>query len=630
MNSQIHKVGLIGFITLLISTVAVAFLAFLDAGLASKLTLAFFVVGLLVSAVAYFQMRLENREESERLEYEELTRKSKQSSLFDADDSDILNVRQARRQFEKYFVPGFTIFLVLAEMGAAVWLWNLYDSDVLPAPARPSIFTALFAVAGVAIFLVGNYISNFAKYQGSRLLKPVANHVLLGAWLMGFTAVGYAGYEMDMPRIDFWVNRVLTIFLGLLAVESLVTLILEIYRPKTLGGEQRVIYQSRLIELLSRPESFFTQAAQALDYQFGFKVSHTWIYRLFKKIIGWVIVAQLALLLISTCVVIIEPTEEALIERLGNPLAKNNGVLKPGLHFKLPWPVDKVHRHKTEQVQSFYVGYRPVEGSKDETPAILWTTSHTTQPGERPVEMMVADKLASQDFNQELGQREVPPVNLMVVSIPVQYQITSLRDWVYEHEDAAKLLESIAYQETTRYMVNADFFDVLASGLGNASDTLKARLQTRADELKLGVSILFVGLQDVHPSIKAAQKFQEAVGAYIKRESTRMQAEAYSLTQIPAARAKAASIINSAHAERESTILMAQGLADQFLNQTKAWEASSLVYTNRAYLKAVSEVASNSRVYLIGTRNDSEIFQLNLEDKLRPDLGDVSIDEDDE
>ncbi len=627
MNSQIHRVGLVGFLTLLISTIGVAFLAFLDAGLSAKLTLAFFVVGLMVSAVAWFQMRLEHREAEEKLEFEELAGKSKQSSLFDADETDILNVRQARRQFEKFFVPGFTIFLVLAELAVSIWLWNVYASDLQQTPARASVFTALFAVSGVAVFLVGNYIANFARYQGSRLLKPVANHVLLGAYLLAATAVAFAGYELGIPKIDYYLNRILTIFLALLAVENLVTLILEIYRPKTAGGEQRVIYQSRLIELLSRPESFFTQAAQALDYQFGFKVSHTWIYRFFRRIIGWVILAQLILLLISTCIVIIEPTEEALLERMGKPVAKGEAILKPGLHFKMPWPVDRVYRHKTEQVQSFYVGYRPVDESGGESPAILWTTAHTTELGEKPVEMMVADARAGEDFNEALGQREVPPVNLMVVSIPVQYQITNLRDWVYEHEDAARLLESIAYQETTRYMVNVDFFNVLSEGLGTASEQLKERIQSRADELKMGVNVLFVGLQDVHPSIKAAQKFQEVVGATITRKATKLEAEAYSLRQIPSARAQAAAIRDNAQMEKESTVLMAQGISNQFMNQIKAFEASSLVYTNRAYLKALSEVASKARIYLIGTDNDSEIYQLNLEDKLRPDLGDVVIDE---
>lgn len=630
MNPQIQKIGLIGFLTLLVSTILVGVLAFLNVGLAAKLTLAFFVVGLLVSAVAYFQIRLEQREEQELLEYEELTKKSAQSSLFDADESDVLTVKQSRRQFEKYFVPGFTIFLTIVEIVAAVWLWNVFSGDLQKQPGKASIYIGLFSVLGVGVFLIGNYIANFAKFQKSRLLKPVANHILFGAYLMGVSAISYAGYEMDYPVLDLYLNKILIILLGLLAAENLVTLVLEIYRPKSSAGEQRVIYQSRFIELFSRPESVFTQAAQALDYQFGFKVSQTWMYQLFKRIIGWVIIAQVALLFISTSFVIIEPTEQALIRRFGEPIAKNDGILDPGLHMKWPWPIETIKRYKTEQVQNFYVGYKPIDKVSEERPAILWTTSHTEEMGEKPTEMLVATKDANLDFNQELNQKEVPPVNLMVVSIPVQYKISNLRDWVYEHENASTLLQSIAYQETTRYMLSTGFYDVMSVSLGDASQTLKTRIQEKADRLKMGVSILFVGLQDIHPSIKAAQKFQDVYGARIAKETKQFEAQGYSLKKIPTARANSAQSINIAELYKSRIVADAEGTSTEFLNQLKAYGASSMVYTNRTYLKSLSSVAANSRIYLIGVGSDSEIFELNLEDKLRPDLGDVVIDEDDE
>ena len=630
MNPQIQKIGLTGFLTLLVSTILVGVLAFLNVGLAAKLTLAFFVVGLLVSAVAYFQIRLEQKEEEELLEYEELTKKSTQSSLFDADESDVLTVKQSRRQFEKYFVPGFTIFLTLAEIAATAWLWKVFSGELQADPPRASVFTALFSVTGVGVFLVGNYIANFAKFQKSRLLKPVANHILFGAYLMGATAISYAGYEMEFPKIDLYLNKILIILLGLLAAENLVTLILEIYRPKSASGEQRVIYQSRFIELFSRPESVFTQAAQALDYQFGFKVSQTWMYKLLKRIIGWVIVAQLALLLISTSFVIIEPTEKALIVRLGKPIAKNEGILNPGLHFKWPWPIETINRYQTEQVQNFYVGYRPIQDVDQENPAVLWTTSHTTEMGEKPAEMLVADKNADLEFNQSLNQKEVPPVNLMVVSIPIQYKIKDLKEWVYEHENAATLLESIAYQETARYMLSTDFFDVMSVGLGQASEILKGRIQEKADNLKMGVSIIFVGLQDIHPSIKAAKKFQDVYGARISKETKKFEAEGYSLKEIPTARAASAQAINMAELFKSKAVSNAEGTSTEFLNQLQAYEASNMVYTNRTYLQALSSVAANARIYLIGVGSDSEVFELNLEDKLRPDLEDVVIDEVDE
>ena len=67
--------------------------------------------------------------------------------------------------------------------------------------------------------------------------------------------------------------------LGLVALETLIQLVLEIYRPRVKGKIERPLYESRLVGLLGQPEGLITTAAQALDYQFGFKVSETWFYR---------------------------------------------------------------------------------------------------------------------------------------------------------------------------------------------------------------------------------------------------------------------------------------------------------------------------------------------------------------
>ena len=66
-------------------------------------------------------------------------------------------------------------------------------------------------------------------------------------------------------------------------------------------------------------KGLITTAAQALDYQFGFKVSETWFYRFFEKALGWLLLLQLGALVLSTCVVFIEAGEQGLLEHFGKP-----------------------------------------------------------------------------------------------------------------------------------------------------------------------------------------------------------------------------------------------------------------------------------------------------------------------
>lgn len=124
------------------------------------------------------------------------------------------------------------------------------------------------------------------------------------------------------------VARVLVVILGFVAVENLATLVFDIYRPRLKGQAEHPLYESRLIGILSQPDGLITTAAQALDYQFGFKVSETWFYRFLERAFAWLVLVQLGILLLSTSFVFIEPGEQGLLQRFGRPV-EGREVLGP-------------------------------------------------------------------------------------------------------------------------------------------------------------------------------------------------------------------------------------------------------------------------------------------------------------
>ena len=138
--------------------------------------------------------------------------------------------------------------------------------------------------------------------------------------------------EAGVRLADLYLARVLCGLLAVVAIETLIQLVLEIYRPRTKGRPQRPLYESRLVGLLGQPEGLITTAAQALDYQFGFKVSETWFYRFFERALGTLLLLQLGALLLSTCVVFIEAGEQGLLERFGRPV-EGRTLLEAGAHF---------------------------------------------------------------------------------------------------------------------------------------------------------------------------------------------------------------------------------------------------------------------------------------------------------
>ncbi len=619
MDRKIHKNGLINLLLLLLVGAAGLAVAYRGQLLAGQVCTVFIGLGFLVAAVSWFQMRLEESERLEKLELDELAKSAARSTLFNATDTDVFRAQRSREQFERFFVPAFTVILFLIQVGAAFWIWRWLQKATVTSLRQPLVALGLFAIFFLFLFLLGKYSASIARLEGHRLLRPGAGYLLLSAYLCFLVAGSIVGVEAGFPKVDLYVAYAFCGLLALIALETLVSLILEIYRPRVKGKIERPLYESRLVGLLGQPEGLITTAAQAFDYQFGFKVSDTWFYRFLQNALAWLLLVQVGVLFISTSVVFIEPGEQGVLERFGKPVASRE-ILGPGPHLKLPWPMDRVHRFRTFEIQSINVGFVPdPEREKDRT--VLWTVPHY----KTEVNLLVASRDPQSISANQPGDEKAVPVNMLTGSIPVQYQIADIRAWVYNHDNAPELLEQVATREVVRYLVGVDLLDIMSSGRQKAAAELRDRIQARADEMKLGVKILLVGLQDIHPPVKVADAYQAVIGARQEVESKILKAEGEAARMVPLAKAEALKKVREAQAEAQRRTLGAAAQAGQFTNQIAAYTASPIVYPKRLYLQTLSHASAGTRKYIVAPTNTDEVIQLDLQDKLRPDLLDVTV-----
>src|SRR5512138_2809824 len=129
MERNLEKNGLTNLILLLSVGVATLSVALYTKSLSGQIAAGFLGMGVLVAAVSWFQMRLEDRERIENLEFDEVTRGGASSAtLFDTQEAEAFPARRAREQFEKFFAPGFAILLLVVQAGGASWLWRWLGS----------------------------------------------------------------------------------------------------------------------------------------------------------------------------------------------------------------------------------------------------------------------------------------------------------------------------------------------------------------------------------------------------------------------------------------------------------------------------------------------------------------------
>jgi regulator of protease activity HflC (stomatin/prohibitin superfamily) len=613
MDQNTKKIGLINCIVLLGATIGLLLVTRFASTAAGAMGTVLTGFGLLVALVSYFHMGLVEREQFEKMEMEELSKSRGSESLFTTAGGDTFPAKRSREQFERFFSPAFTALLFLLQAAAAYWPWQKLALIPPVITDRATLAMALLGLMGLILFLLGKYSTGLARLQGQKLLRPGAAYMLLGAYACFAVTATIAAVLAGFGKTDLIVGRVLCVVSGLAAVETLLGLILEVYRVRLHGKETRLLYESRLVGLLGQPEAIITTAAHAMDYQFGFKVSETWFYRFLEKALGWMLLAQFVALVLSSCFIIIDPGDEALIERFGRPLG-DNGVFGPGLHLKLPWPIDRTLLYHTQQIQTFIVGAEPEQGQ-----VIAWAVTHAKEENF----LVPSRELNPEALSNETAQGKSPPVNLLSVSIPVQYQITNLATWAYTNTDPELLLKDIAERSVAHYLASADLDSLMAQGRAAATTALASNIQEQADAMELGARVLFVGLQDIHPPQKVAKKFEEVVGAAETRESKILQAQAYAVTTNAWANGESFKRLQTANADEHSAITNSAARAMLFTNQQLAYAAApgnNGVYEQHSYLSTLVENSGDSRKYIIATTNTPNIIIFNLEDKIRKDL----------
>jgi len=323
-------------------------------------------------------------------------------------------------------------------------------------------------------------------------------------------------------------------------------------------------------------------------------------------------------LVLSTCVVFVDAGEQAVLEHFGKPVA----TLDAGAHFKLPWPVEKIYRYRTEQIQTFVIGYVP-DAQSEKANTILWSTPHGKEDN-----FLVGNRAPVTVQNDNAGTNntlKAPPVSLISVSIPVQFQITNVADWAYNNADATNLLQSLATREVVRFLAGVDLNNVMSSNRLEAAETLRDGIQASVNEYKLGAKIIFVGLQDIHPPTTVAGDYEKVIGAEQTKLATILAARAYAISNVTLAGAQAFTTTNLADATRLQLEVSRFAQAALFTNQIPAFEAAPSVYKQRVYFQTFADATRTAKKYVLLVTNTEDVLIFDLEDKIREDLLNLNV-----
>ncbi len=617
------KVAFFGFVLHIIFSCLSAFLG-IWSGTQSPVLLSLLIFGSgLIWGVVFIHLRQKFLVTVEEDNVKALKEKAPKSShLFEDESYDSFSAKVRLRQMERWFLPG--VSLLIAFYMAAVPLLKFAGIFPLLEAGIGRTAAAAAGVAGIAfvLFIFGRYASGLATAARWRLIEAGGAISILCAICSIAVSCGLVTIYLGLPKVEKFISFAIPLVAGILGIELVLNFILHIYRPRVPSLEYHPPYSSRMLRMLARPSGALKTVAEALDYQFGLEISQTWFYRFLERAIAPIILFQIIAFYGLTCIVVVNPEETAIVERFGSPA---DDILEPGLHFKLPWPVESVFKYPTRRIETVTIGVHGERGRHEAHGAhrdvILWTVEH----GCGVNNLIVA---SSETVSGEREDLEAVPVNFLNTSVDIQYRINDLRTFLYKKQDPVKVLESIASRELVRFMVSVDLFDIMGPGRLQASKHLARRIADACEHAELGLEILYVGFENVHPPVEVAGAFEEVVGAIEEKHTSVLAAESYRNKIIPLAEYQEKVLKTEASAYKFRRQTVAGARAEQFMKQYSADKSCKKVYRMRKFLDALEEKLKNLRKYVVPEKAKAhQVTIVDMKEKLRPELLDIDLTE---
>lgn len=603
-----------------------------------------FLGGTIIWLMMLLQFRQRRLAEEERLDaehYQRLRKEGKDTSVFEGTvAADTLNIATRRLKWmEKYLLTVFAIAMALYLVGIGYWLLiQVRGKAETVLAVQDVIYETSAVLAGIALisFLFSRYAVGLSQQSSWRPLRAGGSYLFSNALVSFSLAVVLMAASYGYMTAETVLAWVLVVMLLVLGVEIILNLLLDAFRPRVKGQYRRVAYESRILGLFCEPGEILKTFAHAIDYQFGFKVSETWFYRLLEKAIVPLLIVMVLALYSLSCITVVPVGHVGVLERWGRPI-NTDKPYSSGLHMKLPWPIDTVQRFPVEQVQIMEVGFERGEDyayGNDENPnPILWTVKHWEEP---PFLVAVQDPnqakqfLADEESKKDQEQTGSSLVDLLVVPLVVHYRIVDIGKYGYGqtqcYADPKGLLESICYRQTVHYCAQTHLEELMGSGREETASNLKEAIQKEVDSYEMGIRIYFVGLGSIHPPVEVAESFEKVVSALQNKQTKILEARGQARAELAKAQGKSSRLISEARAYQYERSMVAEAEANRFSQQIKAYKAGGTIYLEREYLSVLDQVLPGRRKYVMDSQDiNSWVYTFDMKENPPSLLKDIEV-----
>lgn len=275
--------------------------------------------------------------------------------------------------------------------------------------------------------------------------------------------------------------------------------------------------------------------------------------------------------------------QQGIVLRFGDYVRKT----EPGLHFKLPYPLETVMLPIVTRINRVDIGLRDTGGNTS---------------------VSVADESMMLTGDE----------NIVDIGVIVQWRIKDAEKFLFNVQNAADAVKPVA-ESAMREAVGQSRIEVLqTTGRNAVQDKVRTYTQNALDAYGAGIEITEVKLQKVDPPAQVIDSFRDVQAARADQERMRNEAQAYANTVVPKARGDSARITQSAEAYREQIVAEAQGQAKRFELIYDQYKLAKDVTRRRIYLETMQSVLGDTNKIIMDETGGGGVLPYLPLDALKP------------
>jgi membrane protease subunit HflK len=273
-----------------------------------------------------------------------------------------------------------------------------------------------------------------------------------------------------------------------------------------------------------------------------------------------VLLVVVALIMVTTSFYTIDPEETGMVLRFGQYVRATD----PGLHFKIPFGVERVLKVPIQRQLKEEFGFRTLRAGVN--------SQYTTKGYSGESNMLTGD------------------LNAAVVEWVVQFRIVDPYKYLFQVRNVEETFRDMSEAVMRKIVGDRTVNEVLTVGRAEVALEVQMQLQALCDQYETGIKLEQVVLQDVNPPDPVKPSFNAVNEAQQEKEKLINQAQSEYNREIPKAEGAALQTIQEAEGYALDRVNRSQGDASLFNAFYTAYAKAPDVTRKRLYLETMHEV----------------------------------------